>query len=77
MWALYYFLLLDLYGNVPLVTDYPTAPLPTTQPCLANKIRTQAGAQPATSIALSSILDERARELIWEAWRRNDLIRFS
>ena len=25
---------------------------------------------------LNRILDERARELSWEAWRRNDLIRF-
>lgn len=43
---------------------------------LINKIRTRAGAQQASSIALSGILDERARELSWEGWRRNDLIRF-
>jgi len=43
---------------------------------LVNKVRARAGAQPASSITLSGILDERARELSWEAWRRNDLIRF-
>jgi hypothetical protein len=43
---------------------------------LVNKVRTRAGAQAATSIALSGIPDERARELSWEGWRRNDLIRF-
>lgn len=43
---------------------------------LVNKIRARAGARLATSIDLSGMLDERARELSWEAWRRNDLIRF-
>lgn len=43
---------------------------------LVNKIRARAGAQQAPSIALGGMLDERARELSWEAWRRNDLIRF-
>jgi len=43
---------------------------------LVNKIRARAGARAATSIALNGMLDERARELSWEAWRRNDLIRF-
>ena len=28
------------------------------------------------SVDLNAILDERGRELYWEAWRRNDLIRF-
>jgi len=44
---------------------------------LVNKIRARAGAQQATSISLNGMLDERARELSWEAWRRNDLIRFN
>ncbi|HEY0176936.1 MAG TPA: RagB/SusD family nutrient uptake outer membrane protein [Pedobacter sp.] len=43
---------------------------------LVNKIRARAGAPAATSVDLNSLLDERAREFSWEAWRRNDLIRF-
>jgi len=43
---------------------------------LVNKIRARAGARAATAIDLNGMLDERARELSWEAWRRNDLVRF-
>ncbi|WP_324670970.1 RagB/SusD family nutrient uptake outer membrane protein [Hymenobacter sp. GOD-10R] len=43
---------------------------------LVNKIRARSGAQTAGSITLNGIPDERARELYWEGWRRNDLIRF-
>ncbi|MDN3584297.1 RagB/SusD family nutrient uptake outer membrane protein [Mucilaginibacter flavus] len=43
---------------------------------LVNKLRNRAHAQVAASIDLDGLLDERARELSWEAWRRNDLIRF-
>ena len=43
---------------------------------LINKVRARAGAPLATTVSLQSILDERARELSWEAWRRNDLIRY-
>jgi len=43
---------------------------------LVNKLRTRAGAQQATTVDLQGILDERARELSWEGWRRQDLIRF-
>lgn len=43
---------------------------------LVNKVRARAQAAPATDVNLSSLLDERARELAWEGWRRNDLIRF-
>lgn len=43
---------------------------------LVNKLRSRAGAQLATSVDLQGLLDERARELSWEGWRRNDLIRF-
>ncbi|MDP9080490.1 MAG: RagB/SusD family nutrient uptake outer membrane protein [Bacteroidota bacterium] len=43
---------------------------------LVNQVRVRAGAAPAASVDLPSLLDERARELSWEAWRRNDLIRF-
>ena len=43
---------------------------------LVNKVRARAGAQLATSIDLNGMLDERARELFWEGWRRPDLLRF-
>ena len=43
---------------------------------IVNSIRTQRGASALASLDLSSLLDERGRELYWEGWRRNDLIRF-
>lgn len=43
---------------------------------LFNKVRSRAKAPEATSLTLNDILDERGRELAWECWRRNDLIRF-
>jgi hypothetical protein len=43
---------------------------------LLNKVRARAQAPLATEVDLTSLLDERARELAWEAWRRNDLIRY-
>lgn len=43
---------------------------------LMNKVRARAKAPLASSITLDDLLDERARELYWENWRRNDLIRF-
>jgi hypothetical protein len=44
---------------------------------LVNTIRNRVNALPATSsFSLDSIPSERARELAWEGWRRNDLIRF-
>lgn len=43
---------------------------------LVNKIRTRARAPLVSGINLSGLLEERAREMAWEAWRRNDMIRF-
>ena len=43
-----------------------------------NKVRDRAHAAmwTAADLTLQSLLDERSRELMWEGWRRNDLIRF-
>lgn len=43
---------------------------------LVNKIRARAKTTAITAISLDELLDERGRELAWEGWRRNDLIRF-
>ena len=40
-----------------------------------NAIRSRVG-MPARPATLKTILDERLMELMWEGWRRNDLIRF-
>jgi hypothetical protein len=58
-------------ANVTTVNGELQTPL-----VLVNKLRTRAGAQLATSVDLPGLLDERARELSWEGWRRNDLIRY-
>jgi hypothetical protein len=43
---------------------------------IVNQIRTNRGATAFASLTLDNLLDERSRELYWEGWRRNDLIRF-
>lgn len=40
-----------------------------------NAVRSRVG-MPARQATLKNILDERLMELMWEGWRRNDLIRF-
>jgi starch-binding outer membrane protein, SusD/RagB family len=51
--------------------DEPTALI------LVNQIRARAELDPLISVALSDLLAERGRELFAEAWRRQDLIRYS
>lgn len=41
-----------------------------------NAVRARAGLEPVKSLNASDLLDERARELALEGWRRSDLIRF-
>lgn len=44
---------------------------------MVNSIRMLRGASELSSVDLDELLDERARELYWEGWRRNDQIRFN
>jgi hypothetical protein len=41
-----------------------------------NKIRVRSGVTPMTTLTDKDILAERGREMAWEGWRRNDMIRF-
>jgi len=43
---------------------------------LVNMIRNRAGTSQLNSITLEELREERAREFVWENWRRNDMIRF-
>jgi len=43
---------------------------------LVNSIRTKRGAVPLLALDLNALLDERGREMYWESYRRQDLIRF-
>lgn len=43
---------------------------------IVNDLRITRGASAWTSIDLDKLIDERGRELYWEGWRREDLIRF-
>ncbi len=43
---------------------------------LVNEVRARAGVDPLSTLTSDILLEERGRELAWEGWRRNDLIRF-
>jgi hypothetical protein len=43
---------------------------------IVNDIRAARGASALGSLTLDNLLDERGREMYWEGWRREDLIRF-
>lgn len=43
---------------------------------LVNDIRENRSASPLATLTLDELIDERGRELYWEGWRRQDLIRF-
>jgi len=53
-----------------------TDPKGETAVSIVNAIRTPRGATPVSSVDLVLMLAERGRELYYEGWRRNDLIRF-
>ncbi|WP_220399480.1 RagB/SusD family nutrient uptake outer membrane protein [Galbibacter sp. BG1] len=57
-----------LRGGAATNGDTPTS--------LVNSIRATRNATDITSVDLDVLLEERARELYWEGWRRNDQIRF-
>lgn len=43
---------------------------------LVNEVRDRAGVDDLSTLTLDMLLEERGRELAWEGWRRNDLIRY-
>lgn len=43
---------------------------------LVNEVRARAGVDPFTELTDENLLAERGREMFWEGWRRQDLIRF-
>ncbi|TFF34963.1 RagB/SusD family nutrient uptake outer membrane protein [Mucilaginibacter psychrotolerans] len=53
-----------------------TDPLGQTAVSIVNAVRTPRGASTLASVDAATMLAERGRELYYEGWRRNDLIRF-
>ncbi|MBK0378408.1 RagB/SusD family nutrient uptake outer membrane protein [Mucilaginibacter segetis] len=53
-----------------------TDPMGQTALQIVNAIRAPRGASALATVDATSMLAERGRELYWEGWRRNDLIRF-
>lgn len=43
---------------------------------IVNELRLKRGATAFTELTADNLIDERGREMYWEGWRRNDLIRF-
>ena len=43
---------------------------------LVNMIRNRAGTSLLNTVSMEELREERAREFVWENWRRNDMIRF-
>jgi starch-binding outer membrane protein, SusD/RagB family len=59
-------------------TGTNVAPYGNTAASIVNYIRTHAtrGVAALGTVDLAAVYDERGRELYWEGWRRNDMIRF-
>ncbi|MDR1456183.1 MAG: RagB/SusD family nutrient uptake outer membrane protein [Tannerella sp.] len=57
-----------LRGGAPTLNQTATG--------LVNMIRERAGTSQTGTVTLEVLREERAREFVWEAWRRNDMIRF-
>jgi hypothetical protein len=53
-----------------------TDPSGQTALAIVNAIRVPRGATALSTVTLTDMLAERGRELYWEGWRRNDLVRF-
>jgi hypothetical protein len=52
-------------------------PMGATAQTIVNDLRMSRSASVLGTVDLQTVLDERARELYWEGWRRNDQIRFN